>query len=259
MRHVRACLLLASSLAAGCGDLEPDPVPPEVQALVHDLVDGTDYDARMAAHEKLPRYGEVVVAPLARALDREDVDDAVGAWIAETLGTLGAAATDAAPALGRRLRRGGDCSATTSWALGRMGAAGLPELVAAMASAHAKTRIWASDALADGAGSLGAEAEAARGVLIAALDDPIAEVRQNGVRGLAGLGTPSVSVGAALVARIGDADESVALAALEAVERLGLWSDAARRQVAALLETTGEDLEFARDAARRLLREADRR
>ncbi len=256
--HRVVLLLTVAVLAAACGD--PEPLPDEVSALIHDLVDGTDLEARMAAHKKLPEHGALIVYPLGKALDRDDVDDGVGAWIAETLGALGARARAAAPALGRRLRRGGECAATTSWALGQMGAAGLPELIASMASKHDKTRLWASDAISNVASEIGEKAVGAREALVAALDDGVGEVRSNALSGLAWLGAPSPDVAAAIIARISDTNDMAAVSALEAVQFLGLWNEAdAQTRIAALLQTTDENHEDARVRARELMRdEADK-
>ena len=168
-------ITLAVLFVLGCGEAPEaeQPLDPEVVALIHDLVDGTDYEKRMAALEKLPAHGTAIVKPLADALDREDVDDAVGAWIAEALARLGADAVDAAPALTRRLMRGGACSATTSHALEMMGAQGVPWLVQAMASTEENTLVWTADALSD----LETLSAPAVGALHAALADERPAVR----------------------------------------------------------------------------------
>ena len=169
-------IAIAVVFVLGCGGPEPPvaaALDPEIAALIHDLVDGTDRQKREAAQEKLPAFGAVVVKPLAAALDREDVDAGVGAWIADVLGDLGPLAEPAAPALMRRLMLGGECSATTSWALGQIGAPAVPFLAQALSSEHAKARVWATDALLD----LGAVAAPAAEALLRALDDPDSDVR----------------------------------------------------------------------------------
>lgn len=167
-------LPILCSLVA-CGEQAPaaKPLDPKIVALVHDLLEGTDSDVRMAAHRELMEHGLAVVLPLADALDRPDVDALGGAWIAEVLGGLGPIAAPAAPALFRRLMQGGECSATTSWALGQIGDAGVPHLAAALLSPHAATRIWAADALEN----LGERAAPAADQLLVALNDPEADVR----------------------------------------------------------------------------------
>lgn len=184
---MRVLLGLVSVLLAlaGCGQKVPvdKRLDPEVAGLIHDLVDGSDYDRRMAAHDRLQTYGDVVVMPLADALDREDVDAGVGAWIAEVLGSLGPVAEPAAAALSRRLMQGGDCSATTSWALGQIGVPAVPYLVHAMASPHVKTRVWASHALL----ALEERAAPAADAFLKALEDEDEEVRGNAASAIAHL------------------------------------------------------------------------
>ena len=189
-----------------------EPLDPEIAALIHDLVDGTDYDKRKAAHLRLITFGAVVVEPLAAALDRDDVDASVGAWIAEVLGGLGPVAAPAAPALFRRLMQGGECSATTSWALGRVGEAGVPYLGKALSSPHAKTRVWATDALVD----IGEKAAPAAEALLGALDDPDDEVRTYAPQAIEHL--PSVQERALprLMALTRDPNEGVRLGAAQA-------------------------------------------
>jgi len=210
-----AWFLVPLLIFAGCGDAPPpeEPLDPEIAALIHDLVDGTDYDKRKAAHLQLITFGAVVVEPLAAALDREDVDASVGAWIAEVLGSLGPVAAPSAPALFRRLMQGGECSATTSWALGQVGDAGVPYLGKALTSPHAKTRVWATDALVD----IGEKAYPAAEALLGALDDPDDEVRTYAPQAIEPL--PSVQERALprLLALTRDPNEGVRVGAAQAL------------------------------------------
>jgi HEAT repeat protein len=229
-----ACLLLPLLLFLGCGDAPPtrEPLDPRIAALIHDLVDGTDSDKRMAAHDALQTHGVVVVEPLAHALDREDVDASVGAWIAEVLGGLGPVAAPAAPALFRRLMQGGDCSATTSWALGQVGDAGVPYLARALSSPHQPTRLWASDAL----GNLEKRAAPAADALLGALDDPDAEVRTNAAWAIAHLPTVHERAQPRLLVLTNDPHEEVRLGAAGALAARGAVPAVRQRLLRMILE-----------------------
>ncbi len=213
-------ITLAVLLVLGCGreaTVEEPPLDPEIAALIHDLVEGTDLEKRQAAHDKLPSYGAVIVQPLAAALDREDVDDGVGAWIAEVLAVLGERAEPAAPALLRRLMKGGECAATTSHALEMMGAKGVPFLMQAITGEHAKTRLWAADALYD----LEDVAAPAVDALLTAVDDRHVEVRRTVVQALGQHPDQGARIVAPLLEASRDEDEEVRIAALESALSVG--------------------------------------
>lgn len=185
---------------------------PRIQSLLH----GATEAERTQAMEELSRVGAPTVAPLARLLESPEVDDTQGAWIAETLGDLGPTAEPAARALAARLASGGECSATTSWALGRMGPAGVPWLIQALRDGRPKGRMWAAHSLRH-FGSTEGEALAA---LIAALGDDVAEVRAEAAWSLAAMRPAAPSVQAALRGALQDGDESVREAAREALEEI---------------------------------------
>jgi len=237
-------LLFTALLATACGGEITPPsaaLPPEAEALIRALVEEKDHAAREAAHQKLPDYGTAIVKPLADALDRPDVDDGIGAWIAETLGALGPEAKDAAPALGRRLMTGGDCSATTSWALEMIGPPGLPHLVKAVAQGPPPARLWATRAVSNLAEEMGKEAAAALPALSAALGDPEAEVRANASYALGYLGIPDAGASERLRKLLDDPSPEVVPAAYEAVLRLGLFDDAAAERARALFARPDEE------------------
>lgn len=249
MRTQGLCLLLAVLIAGGCGKTpvpEREPLPPEVRTLIDDLL-GDDHAARHAAHNKLPEYGTAIVRPLAALLDRDDLNDGKGAWIAEVLGQLGPDAQAAAPALGRRLRKGGECAATTSWALETMGEAGLPELIASMGSEHGVTRQWASEAINDVAAQLGEKAAPARAAMARALDDSEKWTRVHALRALANIGGAGArSAAPGIIARLRDDDGDVASAALDATVRLGLWNDRVHAFVKELLAASDDERAYVR-------------
>jgi HEAT repeat protein len=246
--HPSARLLVALLVGLahpGCGG-EPAPppepaLPPEVASLIHDLVEGTDLAARKQAHDRLPAHGALVVEPLARALDRPEVDDAVGAWIAEVLGDLGPDAAGAAPALARRLGKGGECSATTSWALGQIGAEGAPHLVAALESPHANTRTWAAQALGDVAYHLADADAAVVASLVRALGDPLPEVRASIAYALADIGAAATTAGPRLALLLEDEIPEVAAAAGTTLLSLGVLDEGVLSRLRARLSGRGED------------------
>jgi hypothetical protein len=245
MRRARILLLLLSLLLGACGDPPPSKpaLDPEMAALLSDLVDGDDQDKRMAAHKALPGYGAAVVAPLAEALDRPDVGAGVGAWIAEVLGSLGPVAEPAAPALYRRLMLGGDCSATTSWALGQIGAPAVPLLAKALASEHENTRMWAADALQD----LGTTAAPAAAALEQALADPAAQVRAYALQALV---AAEVAITEPAFERIllltHDADELVRAGAAELLARARGGAPAVQVRLREMVLQGNEDDDYAR-------------
>ncbi len=213
-----ACSFILILMLSGCGESAPtEPaLDPAIAAQVHDLVDGDDGEKRDAAHKALPAHGAKIVMPLAAALDRSDVDAGIGAWIAGVLGALGPIAEPAAPALYRRLIQGGECSATTSWALGQIGDPGVPYLAKALSSQHEKARIWAVDALTD----LEERADPAGEALLAVLDDSSIEVRKYAPNAIAYLPRVRNQARPKLLALTRDENEDVRLSAAEALAEL---------------------------------------
>jgi hypothetical protein len=212
-------LLLALAGAGGCGKEQGGIVEgargtadAEVDAFLR--VAGTephDPDVLLRETERLAALGTSVVPALAAALDRPDVGDTAGAWIAEALARIGPDAAAAAPALGRRLAKGGGCSATTSHALELIGAPGVPWLAAALSSPNEPARVWASDALAD----LGPLAAGATDALVVALEDPSADVRSNAAHAAVAAGAPRERLLPALLRLADDEEEQVRMAALD--------------------------------------------
>ena len=205
-------------MLSGCGESTPTKpaLDPAMATLIHDLVDGEDGNRRKVAHDALPAYGAKIVKPLADALDRNDVDAGIGAWIAEVLGGLGPIAEPAAPALYRRLIQGGECSATTSWALGQIGEPGISYLAKALSSPHENARIWAVDSLMN----FEERAQPAGEALLSVLDDPNAEVRSHASTTIAYLPSLRKRARPRLFALTRDKDENVRLSAAEALAEL---------------------------------------
>lgn len=133
------------------------------------------------------------------------MDASVGAWIAKVLGNFGPDAAPAAPALVRRLMQGGDCSATTSWALGQIGDEGIPYLGRALSSPHAKTRTWAMDALLDA----GQRAAPVADAMVALLDDPETGARRDAALGVGRFPAVRKRARAKLLALTKDPEEEV--------------------------------------------------
>lgn len=202
---VACCVLGCASSKAGALS-ENDP---RIRALLH----GADMGEQTRAMEELARIGPAAVPPLAKLLASPAVDDFEGAWIAETLGRIGPPAEPAARALASRLARGGECSPTTSWALGTMGPAGVPWLVQALRTGEPKGRTWAAHSLRY-FGAADGEAVAA---LIAALHDDVADVRAEAAWTLGYMKLRTPSAVAALRKALQDESESVRYAASEAL------------------------------------------
>jgi len=207
MRRASAVLMACWGLACASTP-QADALPesdPRVQALLH----GPTLEEQTRAMEELVRVGAPAVPALARLLESPAVDDVQGAWIAETLGEIGPPAAPAARALATRLMKGGDCSATTSWALGELGAAGVPWLVRALKDGQPKGRVWAAQYLRQH-GLANREAVSA---LLAALRDDVADVRESAVWTLGCMDPPTPAVEAALRNALRDKDEDVRYAA----------------------------------------------
>lgn len=167
--------------------------------------------------EELSRVAAAAVPTLAKLLESPTVDDAQGAWIAETLGGMGPAAEPAARALAVRLAGGGDCSATTSWALRQIGPAGVPWLIQALKTGQPKGRMWAAHSLREA----GSGNDDAVGALLTALCDDVAEVRSEAAWTLADMRPATPAVRGALRKALQDDDEDVRDAAREALEQIG--------------------------------------
>lgn len=219
--------------------------------------------------KELAQIGSAAVPALAKLLESPDVDDVQGAWIAETLGDMGPVAEPAAPALAARLARGGDCSATTSWALGQIGPAGVPWLIQALMTGKPKGRAWAADALRNA----GSDAREAIPALAAALGDDVAEVRAEAAFTLAHIGAPARAQLPRVLSLLEDGDVNVRIAALAACEALETGepavvnalirrlrrdsSNVARERAAEILGGMGAPARAAQAALREALRDDD--
>ncbi len=217
----KATLSLLALVALGCAS--PKGAAPEVTPLPEDdprirsLLHGADVGEQTRAMKELAAIGPAAVPPLARLLQSPAVSDAQGAWIAETLGDMGPAAEPAARALTARLARGGDCAPTTSWALGTMGAKGVPWLIEALTAGKPKGRMWAAHELRQS----GSTENGAVAALVTALEhDDAPEVRTEAAWTLACMRPVTPAAEAALRKALGDESETVRDAVREALERL---------------------------------------
>jgi len=184
---------------------------PQDDSRIQSLLHG-ELTERLHAMRELAEVGRPAVPTLAKLLESSNVDDAQGAWIAETLGDMGTTAEPAGAALAARLARGGECSATTSWALAQLGSAGVPWLIQALASGRSKGRVWAANAL----GNTSPAAVAAIPALGTALQDDVAEVRAESALTLASIGAPARDQLPRVLSLLDDGDENVRMAALQA-------------------------------------------
>jgi HEAT repeat protein len=192
-----AVLLLGLTLiAALCFALSPDVRVGSVYVLerlgmddsLAALLGDRDKDVRAAAADALVRRGAAAVPVLVRRLDRPDPLERASA--VRVLGQIGPAATEAMPALRRRLRDDPESdvrsqAAFAFAAVGRNDPAVIAELVRLLKSAGEDDR----EAAAFACRMLAADARQAIPALIDALRDPSPEVREEAAKALYAIST----------------------------------------------------------------------
>jgi len=209
---VLGALVTAVIMLSAGGQPARERSMPEVYRWIRALESGT-YEERGAAKERLVEFGPGAVPALARAL-RETAGDSDGAWIAQTLAKYGEKAAPAAGALLWHLKRGGECSKSCAYALSKLGADGIPWLVRAIEESERPRALIAAMQFLD---NFGEQAAA---------------------------GAPAV------VRRFLHEDPGVRVAALSAIESLGI---AARHHQRAIRQAAGDSIGAVRVAAVRAM------
>ena len=130
-----SCVLLPIARADDGPAIDGRPVAKWLDLLAH----GDDHE-RTLAMKALGKGGKAVVPPLVALLKGDDAR--TGAWAAETLGLVGEGAVEAADALAAGLLRDG-MDWPCAFALERLGAPGVPGLVAGLAGERQGTRMAA--------------------------------------------------------------------------------------------------------------------
>ena len=165
-----------------------------------------------AAATTLGQLGTNSVPVLIAALD--DPDFNVRSPACHALATFTTNAAPAVPRLARIARDEiGPINSVAFYALSRVGKAAVASLTELAASTNAALRSRALGALT----GIGAAAEDARPAILAALNDPVAEVRWRAVESLSLLEGNSVESQEAFIAALSDSDANVRAAAVTAL------------------------------------------
>jgi HEAT repeat protein len=160
----------------------------------------------------LGQLGTNSVPVLIAALD--DPDYNVRSPAGHALATFTTNAAPAAPRLARIARDEiGPMNSVAFYALSRVGKAAVPSLTELVASTNAAIRSQALYALT----GIGPAAEEARPVILAALDDPVPEVRWRAIEALSVLEGNSAEAQEAFVAALSDPDANVRAAGISAL------------------------------------------
>jgi len=250
--------LLARLLPMAIADLaDPDPRVRRQAAGAVGLAGIGRHDAAAALEKALRDPSPEVVQAVALALARlgPEAQAALPALLTiarqtkpssvdllTALGGMGPAAKDALPALRARL---GEDPEAVAHALGRLGPAAIPTLVAALGHADPRVRHAAARALS----YLGTDAAPAVRELARALHDPEASVRNAAAQALGAIGPAAAPAVSALVTRLADdPDANVRSWSASALGRIG---PAAASALPALQKALGE-ARLAIEAARAL-------
>ena len=191
---------------------------PAIPVLMNEIAAGgqTGYRTSYA----LSRIGPATIAPLVEALKKNEDSVEVRVNVARALGWLGPAARETVPILAKLLRpddrfdeRSRDQAA---WALGRIGAPAVPDLVVALSDTSKETRVSALKALS----MIGPEAAVAHEVVHPLTRDDAPKVRELAVTVLRLSRYPQQKLLPIAIERLSDTDTNVRAAARTALARL---------------------------------------